>query len=474
MCLLLTSFPVCAQEAPPVRRLTVDECIAVALQNQPGIQAEEAGVGAASATQRVARSYFLPQANYTAQMTQFDQSITGDFSLPDQIQGGTRTTDISLLGSRIFTSQLSILQPIWTGGKIRVRNQEAGLGVQAAKADVAKAQQQTVYEVQRAYFGILLARELVRVADEAVGQFRAVEKLAQSLLDSGDAFVTTADVARARALRISTESQKVEVQRAVDLARAGLLTAMGLSVYTPLDVADERLLHCPVAVELEALQAQAQAQRPEVVKSEIGVRFSELEIKAAEAAFHPEIGLNGALLSLHDNREDPSANNRDLWAVGVSAKVPLFAGGRRLAERRKAVYLAQRAREAQQLVRNQVALEVQQAFLEHQEMSERVPLSASAVKDARTVLEVYENQYIGNLIAPKDMPKHFENLTNGRLLLARIELDYYKQIYNYQLALAKIQLATGAHAPALPQPNDCSPPGDAVPGAVDPRATRRP
>ncbi len=119
-----------------------------------------------------------------------------------------------------------------------------------------------------------------------------------------------------------------------------------------------------------------------------------------------------------------------------------MAGGRRIAERHKADALYEAATANRDLVRNQVELEVVQAYLEWQEMAERLPLAQKAKASAEEALKLLRDELA--LIEDKDYPRHFDNRLTTRLLLTQAEVAYYQQVFAYNLALAKLRLATGA------------------------------
>jgi outer membrane protein TolC len=477
-----------AEPDPGRRKLTLDECVHFALDNQPAIQARQAGVGVAADQQKVARSYFFPQAGVTTRFTQLDRHV---FAISPGLTGGNAdlftdaaaffgiarqagpaaanaalanpgqppfstakqaaqlavptTLQTDLLGERSLNTEVLVTQPLYTGGKVRYRNDQARLGIQAAESDVAQTRQQIVFEVSRAYYGVLLARELARVADDAVAQYRYTEALAQSLLDEADKYVTTADVRRASALRLLAANQQLQARRAADQALAGLRAAMGLGQAAALDVADERLTLRTTTLEKDALVGKALAQRPEMAKAQLAVQAAELERKLAKAQFHPDVAAFSRLTTIHDNRDYPNPTQPTQFAAGVEASLPLVAGGRRLAERHKADDLLAQATAVRDVVRNQIELEVEQAFLEYQEMTERLPLAARAVEDAAGAVKAYKDKYAADRVAPRDMPKHLEDLSLTRLLLSQAQAGYHQQVYAYYLALVKIRLATGSH-----------------------------
>jgi outer membrane protein TolC len=471
------------------RPLTLADCVAIALQNQPVIQAQQAALAAAAEQQKVARSYFFPQVDLSSRYIVLDKPLSEELpspfagpladvlsdsaaffgiarqagsaaalaalnnpSLPPFSTGKQQflsalpsTFKVDVFGDTLFANQVLLTQPVYTGGRIRYHNQQAKLGVQAAGVDVAQAKLQIAYQVRRAYYGILLGRQLVRVVDNATGQFRAVEKLAQSLLAEGDEFVTTTDVNRIRALRLSAESQKIEFQHAVDLAHAGLRAAMGLSPLEPLTIADVRLEVKPVTLELPDLLAVAAARRPEVIKAGIGVDNAGLKIKLAEAEYCPTVGLYSSVNTLDGRRTFPNPHDPLIMAAGVSAEWKLFAGGRRNAERRKAQYELLQAKHLQQAALTLVGLEVEKAYLEYREASKQLPVAEKARGDAQATLKGFHDQFAANLIADKDMPKYFENLLTTQLLLSLTEARYNQKLYLYNIALAKIRLVTASH-----------------------------
>jgi outer membrane protein len=484
--LLLASAARSADPASPPRRLTLDECIRTALDNQPAIQARQSEVGVALAQQKIARSYLLPQAGVTSRFTQMDRhlfvinpGLSGSsldvftdaaaffnvarvagpaaanaalanpsqppFSTAKQAALASAPIDFQtdLLGERFLTTEVLVTQPLYTGGKIRYRNEQAKLGIEAAAQDVPMTKDQIVFQVTRAFYSVLLTRELERVADEARGQYQATESLVQSFLDTGNERITKADLRRATAARLLAESHKLQAQRATDQAMAGLRAAMGLRQVTPLEVDNARLAYSAKELDRDALLARALANRPEMAKAQLAVHAAELERKLAKAQFQPDVGAFARLSTIQDNRDYPNPTQPTQFAAGVEASLPLVAGGRRVAERHRADALFEAASAARDVVRNQIELEVVQAYLEWQEMAERLPLAKRAVDNLEAAMKSLRDELTLGL-EDKEYPRHFDNRLSTRLLLSQAQAAYYQQVLEYNLALAKVRLATGA------------------------------
>jgi outer membrane protein TolC len=275
-------------------------------------------------------------------------------------------------------------------------------------------------------------------------------------------------VTRASAVRELAESQLIEFQRSLDLAWAGLRTAMGGGPQFPFDIADERLEFRAISLDLSNLVALALSQRPEIRKARLALRNAELEQKLAKAQYCPDVGLFGSYITIHDNANYLNPTNPDIFAGGLQAGVPLFAGGRRVAELRKAEWQAVQARDYIRLLEQTITLEVQKAYLEYKEMAERVPLDADAVRDATETLRLYDSQFAIGDIERKDYPKHFENLITTRLLLSTAQVGYNQHLYAYSLALANLDFVTASHESLL-LPNRSEPAVGSLPPSPDKR-----
>ena len=130
--------------------------------------------------------------------------------------------------------------------------------------------------------------------------------------------------------------------------------------------------------------------------------------------------------------------------VGVSAEVSLYAGGRRLAENRRAGHLQAAARRQRELAMLSVIQEVRDAFLEYQQMQDRLNVAEKAVDSATQALESFDDLYKGDLLTDEEMPKYFENSLSTRFLLAAAQAKYYQVLFGYNLAVARLRLVTAS------------------------------
>ncbi|HUT91038.1 MAG TPA: TolC family protein [Thermoguttaceae bacterium] len=499
--LLAPADPLPAQRPEPLEpdtasgyRLTLDQCIGIALENQPAIRAQHAAMCAAVERGKIAGSYFLPQIDFHARYANIDEPRSVDipspfagqvgdvfssaaafFDLAGQYGGNfanaaLEPTDplfpvanplfnqsrdatknglpdewsVGLLGENSLTTEFLLTQPLWTGGKIRYRHQQAQLGVSMASADVAKSKQQTVFDVTRAYLGVQLAVELSQVMDDAVGHFRAIERLIHALLDEANEHVTMVDLHRVRAVRALAESERVRVEQAAQIAHEALRQAMGLDPMAQFEIADYCLTVEQRHVELPDILGQAMVRRPELAKARLGVQIAGLQRQLAAAEYSPDLALFGRFATIDDDGGFPNPNDRQEWAVGLNLDAPLYAGGRRAAQKRHADFEQARAARLQQLARQLITLEVQKTYLEYVEMHDRLALAKTAREEASGTVEALGNEYKGGFVEEAEMPDHYEDLTQAHLVLALAGTRYYTTIYGHNIAVARIRLVTAS------------------------------
>jgi outer membrane protein TolC len=479
------------EQVPPpddVVRLTLDQCIATALENQPAIARREAAVGAAEEQRKIARSYFYPHVGFEARYVHLDQpesvdipgvfdGVVGDvftdaaaffgiarlagsaaanaalnnpnnppFSVAKQ-QAAEALPDllrVDLLGRNVVTTDLLITQPLWTGGKIKYRHQQATLGVEAAGAEMAKSQQETVFHVKRAYVSVQLTEELVAVADDFIGRMRAMESLVQALIDESDEHVSVVDLHRVRAVRAMAEGQRIAAEQGRQLAYQALRQAMGVEELVDFRVADPWLTAWRREVDPWVMLDEAMIRRPELGRARIGVQIAQLERKLATADYMPDLVAFGRFDTINDDGGYANPNDRERFASGVTFSVPLFEGGRRSAQCRKARFEIAEAEMRRQWVRQLVILDVQKAYLEYVELSQRLPVARRAMNEWADVIQGYRNQFFGDQVRDDDMPEYFKDLVETRVLHAVAQAHYYRTLCKHNIALARIRLVSAS------------------------------
>src|SRR5262249_20597577 len=193
-------------------------------------------------------------------------------------------------------------------------------------ADLETADDQTALSVRVAFFGVLAAKELVRVGEETVkNQGKHVTQV-REFVSAGTR--PKIDLRSAELNLANAELALVRAKNGLDLARVGLNQAMGVEQSIDYDVAvPETAPLVEEAQPVDGLLSEALRARPEVVKIDAQLRSQEGARTVARAGFFPALVALGNLSGTKGT--DSRSGDFDLgvnWFVGLGLTWNLYAG----------------------------------------------------------------------------------------------------------------------------------------------------
>jgi len=242
------AFPALAQAQ---ERKTLDECIEIALRQQPTLKAAAATVVAARERVWQTASAYLPQlaANYEAKRRhQSSSSATGGTGA-----GKAETFPF-------YSTGVTLAQVLFDFGQILEFTHAAQASAEAVAADAETQHDAVVFNVRQAYFALLAAYRLRDVAEETVRQNQKHLELAEGRHDVG--LAPLFDVTNAQVQVATAELNRVTARNNVSLGRETLRYAMGLLGPMDFDIVDSLEQPRIEVGDAEALDL-AYANRPE-------------------------------------------------------------------------------------------------------------------------------------------------------------------------------------------------------------------
>jgi len=399
-------------------RKTLDECIDIALRQQPTLRAAAATVAAARERVWQTASAYLPQlsANYEANRRhQTGSSSTGGF-------GGAQSQTFPFYSTGVVLNQV-----LFDFGQNLQLIHAAQALVDASSADASTQHDAVVFNVQQAYFALLAAYRLRDVAEETVAQNQKHVDLAQGRHDVG--LAPRFDVTNAQVQLAGAELNRVTARNNVSLGRETLRNVIGLIGPLDFDIVD--VLEQPriEVADAEALDL-AYANRPEL-KSLAAQERAEIErIKAIEKDYLPKLTSNDNIT--YSGRSYPLQEN---WNVGAAVNVSIFNGGLTTAQVGEAKAVLENLRATEDSTRQNVTLEVQTAVLNVRQAAESIVVADKGLQQARENLALAEGRYatgVGNII----------ELTDAQAALATAEASRVQALVSYRTALATLERST--------------------------------
>ena len=353
------------------------------------------------------------------------------------------TNEVSIVRGGGLSVGLS--QTLFDTGQREAANTEARRAVDAAEENNRFTRQTIISNVTQDYYQLLLNRDLVKVAQAQVARYQQTVDVTQAQIDAG----TTAakDIYQARADLANAQVTLLTDQNAVLTASATLKNAIGVNLNGVLDIAPltpgDQLPPVPSpgqSLPLDNALAAAFTERPDVRQQQAVVQS---DIAALELAQR-----QAGLTVRGDYTVNYQATN-DVGTRGVNSEFlltgsyPLFDAG--LA--RGAVRIAQATRDAAldqlEVVRQQVRLDVEQAYSTRQTNLEAAGLAQAAVTAAQVnydAVTASRKEGIGTVL----------DVTTAQATLTQAQSQYVSAVYNFYIADAQLQRAVGRNDAGLP------------------------
>ncbi|MEK7409301.1 MAG: TolC family protein, partial [Acidobacteriota bacterium] len=264
-----------AQQVP----LSLTAAVEEALKKYPAVRVSLEQVAAAAAGINLARTAYLPRADFLAQINRATRNNVFGLMLPQPV-----ISSISgpVLGTNNLTnvwgSAVGVLvswEPFDFG--LRQANVEAAESARKrAEAAVGVTRLQVATAAADAFLTILAAGQIVHAADAGVERARvfhqAVDALVKAELRPG------AEAARARAEVALAETQRIQAEQALAVARASLAQLVGAAPAT-IQVEPGRLLESQPDAPLESARL---AEHPSAREQSLAID----EVKAREHALN--------------------------------------------------------------------------------------------------------------------------------------------------------------------------------------------
>ena len=328
-----------------------------------------------------------------------------------------------------FDTRIRVEQPLFAGGKLLAGLDAAQQGAAAAAAQQARAEQTTVFQTCRAYYGVLLADGNLSAVDRALASAREHLQTAQALFDRG--VVVRADLLRAEVLVGGLERQRIDADNATRTARSQLNYAMGTDGEIRLQDADAwPTLEAPPS--LEQATDTALHQRPDVQALEHEWQRSEAALRQAQADYIPSLGVIGQ----YDLNSEKFGQTGDSYAVFVGAKWNVFGGLATTGKLQEARAQAARSRLLREDLAARVRVEVEQAWRSLTGAARQVEVAERSQQQAQDNLSIVRDRYAGGLARSVDV-------LDAVATAEQAELELLQARVNRQVRHAELDLATG-------------------------------
>jgi outer membrane protein len=409
--------------ATPVagRVLTLEECIAIALEAQPKIQATLADYAAARYRVNQAFAPLLPQLSGVVSATRSNIPTVATNAAGTNVN----ITQTRLLGDS-FLAQVQLSQLLFDFGKNLAATDAARKLAEVAVEDVELQRQLISLTVKEAYTNTLFSQRLIRVQEQAVERAELNLRSAKGFFDVGTR--PKSDVARAE---VDVANARVDLIRARNALRSAIVAlniAMAINVDSPTQIVDN-LIYQRTTLDRQQLRADSLRQRPEYRQAQLRAAAAEALERQTFRNFFPDVTGTGAYGAAQSQLNES-------WTLGLALNWSLFDGGGRIARYQEAKANVEGARARVKSTELDIVQNVEQAEIAVEEAQERILAAQTLVASAQENFRLAQGRFdagVGTIL----------ELTDAQLALTQAQNTESQALADYRIALARLDRAVG-------------------------------
>ena len=359
------SLPVLAQQSTLLEKYRT-----MALDYNHDLKAAEKNIAASMEVEKSARADLKPKLSGAASFQYTGNPMELTLDIPSI--GLSKTVEGKNLN---YGGSLSILQPVYTGGRV-LESIRMAQHQQALAGNQAKALNDAVcYQTDIQYWSAVARQEIVDVAEDFRNSIAALVKTIKERVEVG--LVDPQDLLMAEVKLNEAEYQLLQAQSNFETGRMALNSMIGVRLEQPTEL-DAQI---PIVVVSDSLWLSTGMGRPEIQMAYDKIRIAESTKKLNDSQFKPQfyVGVEGSYSSPGYNfKKDLDPN----YAVYAKVSVPIFEWGKRRSEKRVSSFRIGIAEDNLNKVLDRVELEVSVARKALSQAIERVRLSESSLAKA--------------------------------------------------------------------------------------------
>ena len=401
--------------------VNLEDCLKYALGNNPRIQAAMQDVFASDARLRQVWSSYFPQFSWQTGYSRIKQLQLSDVFRENLIY------NYWVLG------QISASQMLYDFGVTQNQATIRRLDNQGYKIILTGTVNDVVYQVKDAYYNLQYAIEAKKVAEDMVKKYESFYEQAKAYYAVGEK--PKVDVTIAEVNLSNSKLTLIQAEHAVEIAMAKLNNTIGLPYFNKYNLSD-CLRFNPCDITLDKAIKITKNSRPEFQLAEVKVEQARQNVKLVKKSYFPQLTVEG---QYQVGGQHPASNTG--YNFGGYLNFPTINGMLIKNEIREARSLYSKEQASAISTKNDIYLEVQQAYYSLDEKKSKIPVAYLGMKQAKENYDLSAGRYevgVGDPIELKDAQVQYQNA----------QLTYYQTMYEYNSARANLEKSIGRNLAA--------------------------
>lgn len=432
-----------AQQPSQASPLSLRQAVDIALEKSPLRKAALADTRAAAAGVREAKAGLFPHLTFSETATRGNDPVYVFGSRLRQQRFTSADFALNRLNTPLpfgnFSTRFGGTWNLFDSMASWRRVEQARVAGEAAAHQLDRNDQEILFRVVNAYFGVLLAKKRAEVAEQAVKTAQSILDRSQARFESG--LSVESDLLNAQVRMATRQQELIRARNDFDFSQAQLDVAMGLAPgasHEPAESLAERDWSVAPLAELENMAVE---HRPDLKRIQSEESAQKLSVAIAKASFGPRVNAFASWQT--DNPTFLAGGGGNNWLGGIEVQFDLLSGGAKRAEVSRQKALQERIAALKQAAIDGVRLEVRRAYYDADSARRQISVARAAVAQAQESLRISRNRYEAGLLTITDL------LSTEEASL-RTQLDYWEAVARFHTSYANLELASGTLSPNSP------------------------
>jgi len=415
--------------------LTLEESIKIALEKSLSIYVAQEEIKAKEFEELSTKADFLPKLSASYTYTRLDNDTINDAKYTTYPYPSFSPREVSPLDTNTYQFNITATQPLFTGWRLTIARDLASLGVDTAKIQKETAIQDLVLNVKEAYFGILKAEKLAKVAEQSVELLEAQLKVSQAFYDEG--IIAKNELLQTEVQMAQARQNLIKAKNGVEIGKSLFNKLLRRELNQVVNIKDI-LDYYPIRFLLDQCMEKAGQNRPEIKEVSLNVMSAEKAIDLSKSSYYPSVTLIGNYQRETDDilLNSSPGEDSDNWTIMLKGEWTFWEWRKKRhgvaaarANLAKANYILKE-------IKDNIQLEVKEAYLSLREAEKNIQVAKKAVLQAEENFRMNEERYKQQVATSTDV---LDALT----LLTQARTNYFNGLSEHNTAWARLERAMG-------------------------------
>lgn len=416
------------QTATDTLRLSLDDCIRIALNENPTIKVAEMEITKVDYSKKEVLGQLLPTVTFSGS---YQRTLAKQTMYMDTEQGTAKfRVGRDNAWNTGFNASMPLVMPtLWKS--IKLNDTQILQNVEAARS----SRLSLVNQVKNAYYAMLLAVDSKKVIEENHATAKMNAEIFSNKFKLGTA--SEYDVLRANVAVTNLEPSILEADNSINQCLLQLKVLMGMDVranvapgLTLEQYKDEMLRYAPIDTTL--------AMNSDLRKVDIQTEYLKKALDVQKAAWYPT--LTGSVNYMWNSMSNGNPFQNFQWSgystAGLTLSFPLFTGGQRFYKQKQAEVSLREMKWQRENLERSLGMQVK-TQLDHIDKSlVQISSNEGGVRQAEKAKDIMQKSF-------KIGAASFIQLRDTEDALMGARLAYYQAIYDYLVAQSNLELVLG-------------------------------